>query len=294
MEIQTQTQFNDQNLIQTLIHEIRALRDDVQLLKHDVRALKCQNEMMTKQKFDKNHFLKTPTVSYLSTHNLDRDTMGQLLNMWKNLDFQCAKYLIDCWDNGMYEWDDMFMCKYLDNCEMLIHFVCKYGDERAILYMLDIYAKKGLDVEPKSDSEWLPIHYLCCHGTDGSINRIIDIYIERKLDLECVMSVGWTLLHLLCRHGPEQSIKRMTLLYVERNYNLNKMTLRCVPAIGFVCRNKSMDVIKFMIDIYYRQKLSLGETSVVTLEAHMNANPLLNGNRVMNMYLNSLEMEVFV
>lgn len=154
-------------------------------------------------------------------------------------------------------------------------------------------------MECRGTSEWLPIQQLCHDSSLDAINRIIDIYIERNLDLECVMSDGWTLLHLLCAHkGPEQPIKRMTLLYIDRKYNLEReITKKRFDALIFVCRNKSMCTIKFMIDMYIQQKIFSKKAyrkSSALLERHMNANPLLNGKRVMHMYLNSLEMEVFV
>lgn len=152
MEIQTQTQtqtqiqtqIDDQNLIRTQFQVIKSLSDDVQMLKHDVQLLKSQNEMLRKQKFDRDRFSRIPTVSYLSTCNLDRDAMGELLNMLKKLDFSCIQYLIDCWVNGLYKWDDLFVDHIADgHHHMLIHYVCACGNEQAILYMLDIYAKRG-------------------------------------------------------------------------------------------------------------------------------------------------------
>lgn len=89
----------------------------------------------------------------------------------------------------------------------------------------------------------------------------------------------------------------MTLLYIGRNYNLDRgLTTEYVNALVFVCKNRSMNAIKFMIDIYSQQKLSLRgayEVSGISLERYINSNPQLNNKRIMIMYLNSLEMEVF-
>lgn len=259
-----------------------------------MQSSKHQNKIMRKLKFVKVHFLRNPTIGYLSMCNLDKNAMGQLLNMFKFLNFQCAKYLIDCWDNGLYKWNELFV-DHTANCHrMLIHFVCSYGNEQAILHILNIYAEKGLDVECRDARERLPIRYLCCCDSFVTFNRIIDIYVERNLDLECVMSDGRTLLHLLCSNGPEQSIKRMVLLYIERNYDLERKTLGHNNALKFICRFKNMGTIKFIIDVYHQQKLSLNDANGPSLETFLNANFNLNGNRVIHMYLNSLEMEVFV
>lgn len=347
-------QYNNQELIQTLVQEIYSLKNEVASLKNELDETRVLNTDLTnrlvkleshieqtksvRKIFNKKSFMKNPTVDYLSVCKLDRVATEQLLNMMSNLDFSCTKYLIDLWVKCLYDWNDVFTDYSLKNGKMLIHFVCKHGCEEAVLYILDIYAKKdldlecetksgwnpiyllcryrtntprtidrildiytekNLDLESKYDGEWPPIRLLCRYGTSQTIDRILNIYAEKNLDLECVMTDGWTLLHLLSYYGPEQSIVRMGTLYVERNYNLEQKTPLGNNPLHFVCKNKTMYAIKFMIDTFVQQKLSLDGVNGESLEACINANPHLNNNnnnnkRVMCMYLNTLETEIFI
>lgn len=103
--------------------------------------------------FNLNDFLHTPTVGYLTMCNLNRDAMDLLLNIRERLNCSCAKYLIDCWNNGLYKWDDTFMDKPNGCYIQLIHFACKYWCEEAVLYVLDIYNTRNLNLERFTSSK---------------------------------------------------------------------------------------------------------------------------------------------
>lgn len=64
---------------------------------------------MGKGRFDKKTFLRSMTVDYLKTCNLDQDARDQLLNMCSKLDFSFAKYLIDFYVHGYYDWYEQFL-----------------------------------------------------------------------------------------------------------------------------------------------------------------------------------------
>lgn len=96
--------------------------------------------------------------------------------------------IFDLWDDGLYQWEDMFMNFISGKYKMLIHYVCCCGDEQAILYILDIYANKKLNVEITGGNKCLSIHFLCMYSSSNAINRMIDIYIERNLEVVCT----WT------------------------------------------------------------------------------------------------------
>lgn len=233
-------QHDDREFAQELLQEMKSLkqivgslRDEMNVLKHDMNLLRddiCKSAFqhihipMVKQKFSKNDFERNPTVDYLKKCNLDRDGITQLLNMCEKLDFTCGKFLIRHWENGLYNWDEYFDDYDLISRKMLIHFVCKYGREQLVLYVLDIYVKENLDLEYVSDAGWSPFALLCSYGVSQTINYMLDIYVKKNLDLLCVCKDGWSSFLILCRHGPKQSIEHMINVYIEKGYDLGQKT----------------------------------------------------------------------
>lgn len=260
-------QYNSQEFIQTLVQEIYSLKNEVALLKNELNTSRVSNADLTNrlvklelyieqtksvQKiFNKNNFMNNSTVEYLSVCKLDRDALCELLNMLPKLDFPCVKYLIDLWAKGLYKWNETFS-DYLPNTpdKMLIHFLCKYGCEEAVLYMLDICTEKNFDLECETNCKWKPIHFLCKHGTPQTINRILDIYLEKNLDLECENNIGWKPIHILCRYKTPQTIKRIMDIYVEKRLSCQIDTIKTYMR-GNQCLSRSQTLIDHNVMCMY-------------------------------------------
>lgn len=295
-----------EQLIKSLVQEIHVLKSqNVQLMTQVSELKSCMGSPFETSKitFNLGDFLRIPTVNYLSICNLDRVAMELLLNIREGLNYPCAKYLIDCWINGLYKWDDKFMDKQNGSNIQLIHFACKYWCEEAVLYLLDVYEEKNLDLECGDRFEMYPIQLLCSVGTCRIIGRILDIYIGRNLNLERVLSGKdkdkgiWSLLHIVCMKGRDiQIIKYMTNMYIENNYDLGHETNNGCNALHFICRKTGMETIKFMIDVFVEKKIIFERKDVSTFGRLMNSNCKLdaNGKKCMDAYLNNVETEIFV
>lgn len=198
-------QYNGEECNQTLVlthahaQEICLLKNKVSVLSHKLNESHVLNTNLSNQlvklescieqikcmrfPFDEYYFRKNPTVDYLTMCDLSGDDVEELLNMLPKLDFPCTKYLIDRWIEGWHKWNEKFYDDVSNNNKILIQFVCKYGCKEAVLYILDIYVEKNLNLEHKTKNGWLPIHLLCRHGTPRTIKRIIDIYVEKQISL---------------------------------------------------------------------------------------------------------------
>lgn len=264
-----------------------------------------------KIKFCKDTFLSNPTVEYLSMCDLDNDAMHVIIKECRIPNISCVKYLIDCWDQGMRDWNETFVTS--DGKVNLFLHLCKNGHKETVEYILDIYIRNNFDLECKSSTGYTPLFYMCMNKSKcySAINRLLDIYIERNLDftyetpkgcallnvvcrycgetlIERVLDIciekgidlqhksndGWTPLHTLCSCGPLYSIKRVAYLYHERNYDLNCKTKNGFNFLQIVCRFNTMRPIKFMIDFYVEKALDLN----CVLDGVMGLREILNAN----------------
>lgn len=250
-----------------------------------------------RQRFDIGNFLQNPSVGYLEKCNLDqdRDAMDSLLNIWSKLDFPCGKYLIGHWINELYNWEDYFLDNIVRNRKMLIHFICRYGCTQSIEHILNIYIEKKLDLGCKTDNGWTPFTLLFRHCLTDTINRVLDICIGKNLHLKYKTANKLTPLMLVCFCGCEQVIQHMINLYVDRDYDLDEKSKRGKNFLNIVCEFRHGSIIKFVIDVCVEKNLSFCYRDIrpVTIEQSLNANEHLK-NRVMHMYLNCLETDVFV
>lgn len=272
----------------------------IELFNQEIHTLGARGEATPKITFDKNNFLCNPTVDYLSTCKLNRVSIHLLLNITDQLDFSCSKYLIDCWNYGLYDWKDTFMDPRagVGARVQLIYFVCNYWCEEAILYILDIYEEQNLDLNCGDCETLYPIEILCIYGTQRTINRILDIYIARNLNLEDVSGGGLTLLQFLCTNErcDIPTMGRVTNIYIERNYDLERETKDKFNALHLVCKDGNMGTIKYLIDIFVERQLILKKEKYTSLNSLLDSNYDLdvNGKKCMWAYLNSMEVNVFV
>lgn len=290
--------------------QIHTLKNEICILKHELDVTRAQNTMLMnkiseyeKMKlvnpiiFNEKDFERFPTVNYLAMCDLDEQAINTLFNMLHILDFSCVKYLIDCWDNGMYKWDRMFTDRKTGYCRALIHSVCSRGCERSIMYILNIYMKKDLDLRIVTSVGLTPLHILCYHDHSKIIHYVLDIYVERGWDLECVANNnGRTILMSMHNCSSVQLVKRVVNIYIERNYDLERVTTNKGPnCLHILCENGTMPIVKFIIDVFVKKKLRLNNSAYRTLDAIIRSNSRLNNKNVniLCMYLKSTCVQEF-
>lgn len=308
-------QIDGENYVQeicTLKNEICTLKHEICTLKNELNETHAQNTILINKliryeqlehmhpiTFDEKDFLRSLKVSYLSMCILDEKAIGTLLDMWEKLDFSCAKYLIDCWDNrGLYCWDRMFTNKNTYNHQALIHYVCARGCEQTIMYILNIYVEKNLNLRIENGYGYTPLHILCSRDFPKIIHYVLDIYVERNWDLECITKImGYSVLMMLPKCSSVQLIERMVNIYVERNYNLERTSLSDgLNCLHIFCKYGKMPSIKFIIDVFVKYNLHLKGNTCLTLENMIQTNIRLdNKNAIcLCMYLNSIYANTFV
>lgn len=243
---------SNHDLIQKLVQEIT-------LLKAQNAELNTRIELLSRCKFafDKDAFLRNPTVEHLSMCYLDQNMISTLLSMFGSFDFSCAKSIIDLWVKGLFDWNKDFYDTDVENNKRLIQFVCRYGCEEAILYILDIYDEKDLDLICDGSESRAPIHVLCSHGIVSTINRILDIYVKKNLDLTRKNRFGSAPIHILCKYGEPQTINRILDIYLEKNLDLEQKKSDGWLPIHLLCKHGVSQTINRMIDIYLEKNLDL-------------------------------------
>lgn len=170
-----------------------------------------------KMPFDPKYFWTNQTVEYLETVCLDYNARKQILLDCIKLNFSCAKYLIDCYLNGIYDWSERvdFNCYTWAIPFNHIIFCCS---EPIILYLLDMCIEKKLTpiLTHKCSKKTCSIHYLIGRRITNIVNRTLDICIEHNLDLECKSEYGFRAIDLICMYESYQPIKRIIDIYMEK------------------------------------------------------------------------------
>lgn len=175
LERQFETEVND------LKKQLERANDKIEQLSknNDVTAQHFVPKTVVKSAFDYNVFCLNKTVEYLKAYKLTHDDLSKLLNNIKSLDFSCVKYLIDCYDQGIYDRNEKFVHSDL---ELLpIHYICQNGTPEAVFHLLDVYVKNNWDLECETSNKWKPIHFICRYQNSELVSRILDIYLEKKL-----------------------------------------------------------------------------------------------------------------
>lgn len=257
-----ETQFDNQEFAHAHVHE---LIQEIITLRNEVQTLKIQNKILLGQKFVTGYFMNNRTLEYLEKCSLNREAVCRLLNIIERLDFSCTKYLIDCWTNGLYDWNEKFFDVTHKRDKTLIQFVCGrcYGSildhnhVETILYILNIYDERNLNLCENMSGMTL-MHMLCGCGESRTINRILDIYVGKNLDLERVDDDNkMTPLHLLCRYGDFQTINRMIDICVEKNLNLAPETKQGNTPLYLSCVSGMTHIIKRMVRLYNERGYNL-------------------------------------
>lgn len=101
--------------------------------------------------FIHNYYKENTKAHYLRMCNLTYGDRKKIFTMCgsrkRSIDDECMKYIIECYKNGTFSWDETF-----DNiCELTycnpIQIICKYCSVKIILCMLVAYEKYCLDVD---------------------------------------------------------------------------------------------------------------------------------------------------
>lgn len=243
---------DNQKFIETLIQEIS-------LLKAQNEVLNARIELMQTYKFtfDKYLFLRNPTVDFLSLCCLDRETMIKALRMLEYFDFPCAKYIIDRWMDRLFDYDDE---TYDNDDRLLIQLVCEHGREDAIMYTLDIYDKKNLDISGVESENDSPMRVLCRRGFVPTINRIIDIYLNKNLDLRRGNKYGNAPIHILCIYGVPQTIDRIIDIYLDKNFDLRDKNKEGYTPLYLLCVYGPLQSITRLVYIYLDKGYNLWDS----------------------------------
>lgn len=293
--------------VRELVKEIKMLKDEMHVLKNEVRDLRIMNGTLIDQisdkmngideltvvkiKFDNSYFLNNQTVEYLQACDLDYEARCTLLGNFTNLCFVCTKYLIRCWTNGTYDWNEKY--QFGSDIYNFAHFVGRKGNETVVKYFLDICIVKNLDLEQKTENgvSLLQIFYVNANYY-RIIDHVIDIWIGNNLDMYSPTQDGNTFLHKLCTYGTYKQIKRVVNVYIEKNYNLGHKNLggkNCLQ-LCFI-NNRSSVLIKFMANTYVEQKISICDSNQTFLKY---VSPLERGSLALCLYLKCLEKDIFV
>lgn len=289
-----------------LVQEIKMLRNEMSVLKNEVRELR--NEMSNKAdksniikiKFDDYYFSIFPSVNYLTMCDLNYEARFKLLHMFGSIDFLCALYLIDCWTDGLYDWDEKY--DYDEDSYNFAHFVGRGGNESLVKYFLDRCIMKNLDLEQKTGRgitllQMFNYNLSCCKIWDHVINtwieKNLDMYNLTSYDLKLYKSVGGdTFLSNLCRGGTFQQIKRVTTVYVKRKYDLGHKNMYGKNCFQIACKYNSNASVKFMADTYVKQKLSLCKQNQTIDQVYQIRNHVPNSTAI-SMYLKCLEKDIY-
>lgn len=210
MEIQTNTGTNATD-------EITVLRAKIQELETHIA-----NYENNKIPFSGYAFQCYWSVEYLRLCNLDYRSLEILFNMCEKLDFSCIKYILDCYDEGKYDWNENYIDERTFSNKQPIHFICTYGSEQAMLYVLNLYMKNNLSLDCTDDNKMQPIHFICSNGSWQTIKYILDIYVEKNFDIECEDKYGMKPINYLCDFGSWTSIKYILDIYTKKNLSFDQ------------------------------------------------------------------------
>lgn len=306
----------------TETHDIQTLLETIQLLETKVQTLELEKMMMTEQisemkthmeifqcckplTFSQDVFKRVANkVEYLQMCSLDYTARSALFNA--NLDFPCSKYLIDCYDQGLYNLNEVFNVDI--NSYNLLLMITARGCYEAIVYILDICVRKNLDMEYLiankygRSTKYTSLLNLCSNRHPTVIdnysilmNRMLDIYVERNLNIFFKSTNGWTIVHLVSHRGNLHLVKRVVQLHNTQIRVLKIKTDDGLNCLQIACLYGHMEVIRFMIDIFVEKNFDLecvNKKDNRTLIQLLDSNKKLK-NKTLQMYLNSLERNVY-
>lgn len=208
-----------------------------------------------KMPFNMGNFLNNQTVEYLETVCLDYNARKQILMNCAKLNFSCGKYLIDCYLDGIYEWDE--------NIELYSHlqtipFNCMmcWCNEKIVLYLLNMCVEKKFVhalTFTNHHGMMCSIHHLSVRGNTNMINRILDIYIKYNLNFECKTSHGFKAIDYILRFGTLQTIKRIIDIYVEMSLFFDNSKIG--PSLHSFLEKNIHPNVKFVMGMYLNEVL---------------------------------------
>lgn len=171
-----------------------------------------------KTPFDIKYFWSNQTVEYLKSSLLDHQARTEILLECSKLNFPCVKYLIDCYLDGTYNWDEKIYCEFF-TWAIPFNYILFQCHEHIILYLLNICVEKNFThvLIHEGHHKTCSIHYLSCCRNIIIVNRVLDICIENGLDICCETESGYRVIDYLCLRETCQPIKRIIDFYVERD-----------------------------------------------------------------------------
>lgn len=230
-------------------NEIIDLRDH---LNHTITTFEKTQTIVSL--FDYEEFLRDKTVEYLKTHYLNRSARCKLLLSLNELDISCVLYLLDCYKNGIYRWNEVFLVN--NELRKAINLICMCGSTETITVLLNMVMDgKEIFLETNTDGIPIMIHFICKYQQPVSVNRILDIYLEKEFNLECVTDHGSTPFHLICCYQNSQLVNRMLDIYLEKGLDLKKQNKNGDTPIDLIFKHQSSlktRVLKIYAEKYKR------------------------------------------
>lgn len=188
-------------MTEIMITGTTTLEQDIEIIKNQLLHI---TDILTQT--EKHEQLKDFDKDSFSYYNYGIGYLKECKNTWvmrfelfkllkdKKLDFQCVKYLIDCYNSEEMKqsyWEEQFN---LGECTLTpVHIICKYGNFQIIKYVLD-NIKLGIDIEREishNNNKYNLMQILCIErkyfreDTDKILCCMLDIYDSHNLNFEC-------------------------------------------------------------------------------------------------------------
>lgn len=232
--------------------------------------------------YDHNEFMSENTVDYLKTHYLNRDARYKLLSAFDKIDFSCTSYLLDCYGQNIYRWNEVFIIN--DKLRKAINLICMHGTTETIAYLLNMVSTQ-CEMFLESDTVGIPvmIHFICKYQEPVSVNRILDIYLEKGLEKRLswgyVIDDGLTPFLICCHCQPPELVIRMLNIYLEKGLDLRLKNNFGYTPIDMIFKHQPLlknHVLKIYAEKYGRVGLIpliiKGYVPFITLVSWKNAN----------------------
>jgi len=120
----------------------------------------------------------------------------------------------------------------------------------------------NLDTICNLDSNMKPIHCICATTTTCPeiIRMMIDIYVKKGYDLNSKTSSGKSPLHILCKYNSvQETIKYVIDIYIQKNLDIDIGDNSHMRPIDYIFNNNffTIEIIKYIYQIYIEQDIDL-------------------------------------